>query len=468
LATAIRILRIACRVFPILLTLDAANAAEDAAQTSNGNSGPFLDQIWSRDSLGGDWDGLRDRLANEGVILAADSIDEVLGNPAGGTRNKATYDGRLELVATVDLEKTLGWSGATFHTNAYWTHGSGLSHAALGGNLMTVSNIEATPSIRLFDLWVEQLLFGNKLSIRAGQIAADDEFAGSDTASNFDNSTFGWPTIWSNDLPSGGPIYDLATPGIRCKYVPADSYAFSLGVFNGDPAPAGAGDPQRRDPSGLAFRMNGGAFVISEAAYRSSFDFGGGDVPSTLKLGAWFHSGDFANERFDDLGQSLASPRSTGIPVTLQHDFGTYFIADQVLWHEPGTQDCGIAAFLRGAWAPPDRNLVSLYGDAGLAIKGLIGDRVNDVAGIAFAYARISADVRALDSDTRLFSGIAVPLRDYEATLEATYHLQLNAWWELAPDFQYVMHPGGNAALPNSTKPIPNAAVLALRSSIIF
>lgn len=461
--------------FRMLLPLVLATAlavqadAQDANSQTDGNGTVgFLDEIWGRDALAGHWSGLRDRWADEGIVLAADSIDETLANASGGVKRGAIYDGRLEVVATVDLDKTLGWTGATFHANAYWTHNHGLSASALGGNLMTVSNIEATPSIRLFDLWIEQLLFDNKLSIRFGQLAADDEFISSDTASNFVNSTFGWPAITSSNLPSGGPVYDLATPGVRFKYVPSDNYSFSLGVFNGDPAPKGQGDPQRRDADGLAFRLNGGAFVIAEAAYNSTLDLGEGDLPSTYKIGGWFHSGDFADERFDDTGQSLASPSSSGIAAIRQHDYGAYFLVDQIIWHKPDTQDAGISAFVRGSWAPSDRNLVVLYADAGIAIKGVLFGRANDVLGIAAAIAKVSDDVRALDRDIRFYDGYDVPLQDYEATLEMTYHVQVNQWWSLQPDIQFVAHPGGHAALPNSTTPIANAAVFGLRSSIVF
>ncbi|HEV2650949.1 MAG TPA: carbohydrate porin [Rhizomicrobium sp.] len=400
--------------------------------------------------------------------MAADSIDEVLGVASGGARTGTAYNGRFEITATIDLGNTIGWTDATFHTNAYWTHGSGLAANGQLNSLMTASNIEAVPSLRLFDLWIEQLLFNGKLSVRAGQLAADDEFFASDGASNFSNATFGWPAIVSSDLPSGGPIYDLATPGIRIKYAPSDNLSVSAALFNGDPAYPGPGDPQRRNANGLAFRLNGGSFVIGEAAYKSSLDVGTGDLPSTYKIGAWFHSGDFADQHLDDTGRSLASPASSGIPQVRDHDYGVYVIVDQIIWHKPDTEDNGIAAFFRGSWAPPDRNFVAYYADAGVTFKGLIAERSNDVIGIGFAFANISSDVQALDRDTRQFSGIAVPLRDYEATIEVTYHVQLNAWWSMQPDIQYIMHPGGNTALANGITPVPNATVIGLRSSIVL
>jgi porin len=463
----VTLLRAAGRAFApafAALLLGTGTAASQGAPAS----ASLLDDLWSQDTLLGNWGGVRDRFGDQGIILAADSIDEILGVASGGTRTGTAYNGRVEITATIDLDKSLGWTDATFHTNVYWTHGSGLAANGQLNNLMTASNIEAVPSFRLFDLWVEQLLFDGKLSIRAGQLAADDEFFASDSASNFSNATFGWPAIVSSDLPSGGPIYDLATPGIRVKYAPSDNFTVSAALFNGDPAYAGPGDPQRRNADGLSFRHNGGAFLIGEAAYKSTLDVGTGDLPSSYKFGAWFHSGDFSDQRFDNTGLSLASPTSSGVPRNLQHDYGAYLIVDQIVWHKPGTDDDGIAAFFRGSWAPADRNLVAYYADGGVTFKGLIADRSNDVLGIAFAFADISSDDEALDRDARRFSGIALPVRDYEATLELTYHVQINTWWSMQPDIQYIMHPGGNVALPNAIAAVPDATVIGLRSSMVL
>jgi porin len=430
-------------------------------------SGTFLDDLWKQDSLSGDWNGWRDRWVGHGVVLAADSIDELVGNASGGISREVVYSGRFELVATVDLDKLLGWD-ATLHANIYWTHGRSLTDDALGANIMTVSNIEAVPSVRLFDLWVEQLLFDDRLSVRAGQIAADDEFLGSDTASNFSNSTFGWPAIMGADLTSGGPVYDIATPGIRLKYATASDLSLSLALFNGDPANPGPGDPQRRNNDGLTFRTNGGAFVMAESAYKTSLDLGAGDLPSTFKVGAWFHNDDFGDQHFDNTGRSLASPESTGIPAIRSNNYGAYFIADQIVWQNPDAKDSGVSAFLRVAGTPSDRNLISFYADTGVAFTGLVPERPNDVFGLALAFAQISPAASALDRDVRFLNGTPLPIRDYEATFELTYHLQLNQWWALQPDVQYVIHPAGNVALPGSRDAIPDALILGLRSSIVI
>lgn len=136
--------------------------------------------------------------------------------------------------------------GGTFNATGYQIHGRGLSLNNLGNNLNTVSGLEALRGTLLF----EQVLLDRTLAIRVGQLAADQEFTLSQYAGLFLNHTFGWSTFPSTDLPSGGPSYPLAAPGVRVKYAPRDDITLLAAVFNGDPAGPGRGFPQARDPSG--------------------------------------------------------------------------------------------------------------------------------------------------------------------------------------------------------------------------
>jgi porin len=63
----------------------------------------------------------------------------------------------------------------------------------------------------------------------------------SNNANLFVNSTFAWPESTSADLPSGGPNYPLATPGVRLKTSPVDDVTVRAAIFNGDPAGSGVG-----------------------------------------------------------------------------------------------------------------------------------------------------------------------------------------------------------------------------------
>jgi len=427
--------------------------------------------VFERETLTGDWGGARKQWQDAGVELGLTDIAETLSNPTGGIRQLTIYQGLLRASLNLDLKKIVKWSGASFYVDGYQISGRGLSKNAIG-NLLAVSTIEALPSTRLHDLWLQQEFLDGRASFRLGQIALDDEFYVSQYSAIFVNSTFGCPDLLSTDLPSGGPCYPFATPGVRLRAAPATGLTFTAAAFNGNPAPAGPGDPQIRNPSGTNFLIGeGGSLVIAEMAYAFDLEPISSLQLSGIKLGGWYHTADFRDLRRDSLGRSLADPTSSGIAATHSGDFGLYVVLDKMLWRRPDTATQGLAAFLRVGNASPNRNLISLEVDAGLTYKGLIPGRELDVLGVAASYGRIGKAARGLDRDEILFTGTGGTIRDYEAVLEITYEARIAPWWTLQPDFQLIAHPGGHVAPPlaaPSARPIPNALILGLRSSITF
>ena len=199
------------RAAPVFTTLPLTGAGGDPqtavaqSQTSDQVSVTIGASIQS--SLGpyGDPFGLRAYLAERGITYVLTYIGEGLGNVSGGLRRGATYGGRLDTSLDIDLERFVGWEGARFHTDFFQIHGHGMSRRFVN-NLTTVSGIEALPSTRLFEAWLEQRFLGDRLSLKLGQISADTEFAIAQSAVVFLNAGFGWPNIGAVVLPSGGPI----------------------------------------------------------------------------------------------------------------------------------------------------------------------------------------------------------------------------------------------------------------------
>jgi porin len=440
---------------------DQPSRASDSIQ---GSLGPLGDPL-----------GLRGTLSEHGVTFSLTYIGEVLGNVSGGERRGAVYGGRLDGQLDVDLGRAAGWSGATFHTSFFQIHGPGLSSRYLG-NLLTVSSIEAVPTTRLFELWLEQKLLDDKLSVRAGQLAADTEFVVSQYAALFVNSTFGWPGLLAADLPNGGPAYPLATPGIRVRWTPDETWSGMVGVFNGAPAGMRATDPQRQDRDGLEFRLSDPALIMAEVGY--SYDAGTAQMPlpGTAKLGAWGHLGRFDDLRFAQTGPDagaplLADPASSGIARRLPGNAGGYLVVDQLLYRAPGTKDGGLGTFVRVLGAPGDRNLLSFYVDGGLTYKGLIPGRPDDTVGVSVAYAQISGAARAFDADLAVFNpDVFQPVRKSEAVLEVTYQAQIAPGWTVQPDFQYIRRPAGGVVNPRSPTGalVKDAAVFGVRSAVKY
>ncbi|PPQ37284.1 porin, OprB family [Rhodoblastus acidophilus] len=399
------------------------------------------------------------QLMDQGVVLQLNYIGEALGNPSGGVRRGAVYDGRVELAIDADMEKLAHWKGGMIHANGYWIQGTGLSRYYIG-NILTASNIEAPPTVRLYELWFEQKALDDRLGLRVGQLAADTEFFVSKYGALFINGTFGWPAFTGANLPSGGPGYPFATPGVRVR-LGNDSDPFNIlaAVFNGDPAGSCVDDPQRCNRYGTNFRLQDAPLAMQEVQYRYNQGRDDDGLSGSIKLGAFEHYGNFANLRYDTAGVALGSLSSNGVPGVLKGDWGLYGVWDQQIWKDAGR---GAALFLRVAGAPQDRNTVNFYIDGGLTFTGLVTGRPDDAFGIGFAHARISDHARGYDID----SGATV-VRRAETALELTYQAQIVPGWSVQPDLQYIFGPGGGVSDVNGAR-VRDAAVLGLRSTINF
>jgi porin len=402
--------------------------------------------------------GVRSALSRHGIEVGGVYYGEAFAN-SGGVKQGGKYDGVLELYLKADMHKLGFWKGLCFHADGYQIHGQSITADNIG-SLMPVSNLEATPATRLFELWIEQHMFDDKLAVKVGQLAADAEFVISEGGGFFLNGTWGWPSITAADIPNGGPAYPLATPGVRVAVTPNDNLQLLVGVYNGDPAPPCASDdPQVCNNDGLDFELDDPPLLMIEGAYKYNQS---GRLPGTVKVGGWNHFGDFEHQRFDSGGALIAV---TGRPGrTLDNDWGLYGIIDQLIWRLPGSEDPkGVAFFGRVIGAPEDRNLIDFYADGGLTFSGMIPGRPDDAFAIGFAYTGISNQVRAYDVD--LGEPVA---RNYEALLEICYTMQLAKGWTLQPDFQYIWQPGGNVPNESGNGAVADAAVVGARTTISF
>lgn len=425
--------------------------------------------FWHRDTLTGDWGGLRTDLANRGISVSGSYTAELWSNALGGLKQGAAYDGLFVSQIDVDLDKLLGWRGASFRISMLQGHGPALSSGWVGNLLSISSTVTAPPSTRLDNLWLEQNLFDDVLSIRLGLEDVDEEFITSTTASLFLNSTFGWPGLTALDLPGGGPAFPLSSPFVRVRLNPApDGFYAQAAVFSGDPTGHdGSNSLATEIPSGTVVSFTGGAFVIAETGYTMNQEKDAKGPPASFKFGGWYHTSQhFQDQRFDTMGLSLANPASNGMPLNHSGDWGLYGIADATLYQ--AGNGGALSAFVRLGGSPGDRNLISFYADTGLTYKGLIPSRGNDTVGIGFGIAHVGHNAVGLDQDTRFFTANPYfPLRNYEAVLEATYLAQVTPWLTVQPDLQGILHPGGRVLNPDGSIR-HDALVLGLRSVLTF
>jgi porin len=323
--------------------------------------------------------------------------------------------------------------------------------------LFTLSNIDAPDSVRLFELWYEHAFLEDHVSVRLGQLAADEEFAGTEYGCLFINGTCGWPAILAANIPS--PAYPVGAPGARVAFHTMAGVSWQTGIFDGDPfEPDSQGNPRNRH--GLDFHLGDGALVVSEIGY----EFPSKERPGRAKLGAAWHTGEFANQRRDRHGRSLADPASTGEPHVHRGDWAIYVAAEKLILGEASSRDGepqGLGLFSRFGHAPEDRNFIAWYAELGAHYTGLLPQRDQDRCGIAVVSGYVSPEAKALARDLNARTGAKDPIPDHEMIVEATYRIQVRESFSLQPSVEWIVHPGASSALDN-------ALVLGLRVTAGF
>ncbi|HSQ82528.1 MAG TPA: carbohydrate porin [Casimicrobiaceae bacterium] len=433
---------------------------------------------WQRANLLGDMGGLRPYVAQHGVSLGVTETSEVLGNLTGGVRRGSAYDGVTEIVLGVDASKAFGWKEGTFNLSLLQIHGQNLSAQNLY-NLQTVSGVTADPSTRLWELWFDRSLMDGEVDLKIGQQSLDQEFMVSQYSGLYLNTMMGWPMLPSADLYAGGPAYPLSSLGVRMQTHPTQGSTLLAGVFDDNPPGGSFADDSQvrgRESHGIAFNLDTGALFIAELQYPVNLAGDEGSrcdpvdcgLPGTYKLGAWYDTASFPDQRYDSSGLSLADPASNGVPLEHRGNFSVYGVVDQRVWREPGGPR-SVGVFVRIMGAPADRNPIDFSVNAGINVKAPLPGRDDDSLGLGYGLAHVSRQLSALDADTAHFSGTPYPVRGTEHFIELTYQCQLAPWWVLQPDLQYVWNPGGG--IPNPLEParrIGDELVLGLRTVITF
>lgn len=390
--------------------------------------GPF--ESWAaQDTATGDWGGARTALKASGITPAAKYTADVLGNPTGGESQDLAYAAKLKGSLAFDLETLLGAQGLKFMTSASWNQGRNLSSDHIG-NTFAVSQIFAGDGVRLLHLFLEQSLWQDRVEVRLGRLSVGGNFATSPVYdyyvsdainSNPESVKINTPSFTSDSY---------AQWGTQATVRPADDLYLSLGAYNADPR-------VKEDSShGVDFTFNPEDGVLSLLEFGFLPNHGPDKVglPGRYALGGYYDSSDY--DRLDD----PASERSG--------NYGFYIQGEQMLTRE-GESDSrqGLTAWSILTFAPrQDINKLPYAAFGGLAYRGLLPQRDDDISALGLYYGRFSDDL---------------PGQDYEVVLEVNHRFQFAPWLYLTPDFQYIFNPGG-------TGDISDAVVLGFELNVDF
>jgi porin len=356
----------------------------------------------------------------------------------------------------LDLCKLLGWHGATFVANGYWSYGPSLTNRYVH-DFNVLSGIDAYDTVRLNELWLQQKLFDDRLSLKAGLLVVDDDFSLLPSAAFFLNSVFSNTSLFT--VNSGGATFPLAAPGIRAEYKATPDWIVRAGVYSGD---VGTENGNNTRGGRFAFSSAGGGLYMLEIEHHVKLT--SAQLPGVLLLGGFYDTGlyeDFSNSS-GDLDRGLGA---------------VYASWDQAIYRAPEKSDdkskdapgesCpkdddppdyrGVNFFLRAGLSLPSQ--VAIIGrdvEIGLSARGMLFGREKDVCGIAYGYTHLGDSVHVLEGQTDQDVS-----RHHEAILEASYQYYVCKAFNLQPDVQVIFNPG--AAVRATT-----AVVVGLRANLSF
>lgn len=349
----------------------------------------------------------------------------LLTNPYGGAEQGTNYTHEMIYGITGDLEKVVGWKGATLVVSGAYNAGGNLSNTI--GNFFTVSESSVVDGGMFFELYLAQkidLANGDSATVRLGRIAMADSFNslpifGSLVSGAFDSTP---ASMFGNSPFTSSPV---ATWGASVKYETVENLSLCAGIYQ---IPQNV---QSTTWSGTDWRIQSddGYMAMFQIAWNPTFcaeSDGSGGLSGTYQIGAWFFGG------FD-------MPYLDGSTGSRGNGYGFYAHGQQQIWAERDNPNKYVSVFA-GAQVAPVNSIstmpLMLYG--GFQLQGFVPKRENDGLCVAFANGWFSYELNKVQEAT------------YENMIEITYVMQLNENVSIQPDFQYIMRPYGNSGIDDA------------------
>ena len=341
--------------------------------------------------------------------LAAVYTADVSGVAQGVHPRAGRYLDNLDVTADLDLERFVGWRGATLHADLL--NNSGGAPNDVAGTLQGVDNIEVTtPRLRLFELWAEQRFADGKATIRAGLYDLNSEFYSNESAGLLIAPSFGIGSELAATGPNGPSIFPSTALGVRLNVdLGAGRYARAA-MLNAKSGVVG-------DPGGVDFSFDDGVLTIAEA---------GIEGPTRISAGAWRYS-----HRQDDIRDLTGG----GVP-TARRAQGAYLLGEQHLFGGEGAREG--TAFVRLGVSDGDTTPFKGGWQAGVLIARPFEGRPASQLSIGVQQGLLDGKFRANLRDGGVRASRA------ESGAEITYSDRLSRRITVQPDLQWVHNAGGD------------------------
>ena len=368
-----------------------------------------------------------------GVEFFADYFGVFQGNPIGGNSQGFAYSQYLPF--GFEWKEPFGWRGGGLRVSAVSGAGRNLSETI--GNAFTVSQAWADNTLFLYQAYLVQKAFDDKLELGVGRVSASQFFA---TLPAFDLLVTGGLNSVPIALELNSPFTGSASASwfAGARLLPVEETSLTAGVFQ---ARANLGNSGAYHGLDFGFNEEDGVFGVVEFGW----------TPNSADFTAVQEDRHFTRQRRELSGDGKGLPGVYKLggyvssqPTTSYSDgwctdpFGFYAIGQQTLWEQsPGQKNTSQFSVFGGVvWSPPTGvNEMPIDGFAGAVWRGPWSDRPMDhlygtwqIGSFSEPYAR---------SVGQSASGAL------ESVLNAGYVIQITKEFSVQPDVQYIIQPGG-------------------------
>jgi porin len=368
-----------------------------------------------------------------GLEFFVDYYGVFQGNPVGGQSQSFAYSQYLPF--GFEWKEPFGWRGGELRLSAVSGAGRNLSEPI--GNAFTVSQAWDGNTVFLYQAYLVQKAFDERLEIGIGRVSASQFFA---TLPAFDLLVTGGlnPVPVALELNSTFTGSASASWFAGARWLPMEETMLTAGVFQ---ARADLGQTGPYHGLDLDLNPNDGTFGVVEIGWtpnsekfaavqeernftrsRRELDGDGNGLPGVYKLGAFV-----SNE------PKTSYPGGWG-----ESPFGFYAIGEQRLWEQsPGQKLTQHFSIFGGVvWSPPSSvTEMPVSGFAGTVWRGPWSRRPADHLYTSWQIGNFSEPYA--QSVGQSSSGAL------ESVLNAGYIFQITKEFSVQPDIQYIIQPGG-------------------------
>ena len=389
------------------------------------------------DRLTGNWLGLRDGLAEDGVTFELYGTQFYQGVTSGGLQQEGEYGGKFDYLAHGD---GAAWGLPGFFIDMHGESRLGTTVNQIDG-LLTPSNIAmAFPEpegnvTALTALKLTQALSPN-FAIFAGKINTLDEYPIRYSAApslsrpgigGFMNTSLVFNPIAARTVP-----YSAAAVGAAILH--EGEPVFSLTIM----------DPEERATIGLEGLYEEGVTIVPDLVLKGELF----DRPTLLNIGGTYGTADYQSV---DPASYLLIPM---IGLVSQEESGSWsFYANgyHALWVDSNDRTRTWGVFGQFGVSDGNPNPVRFVANGGVAGRSMLRGRTLDTFGAAFFYVGLSDEIKTLTAQIR-------PQQDEYGT-ELFYNFAVTKWCRLTADLQ-VVRP--------STQRLETAVIPGMRLELTF